>query len=160
MANTNLAALDAAFTAAATGAFMDTSSGAGVTEQTPDSTVVALRVGGQRFETTLGTLRKYPDSLLGLCVCVCACALSRPHECRSLAILYPILVRRRCSFLLRLSILYSFSRSAKTSMNKGDCVAHVCFEKPSAHHFLMIAKIKRILMQGRCSVGGIRRRGW
>ena len=36
-----------------------------IREDTPTCTIVYLNVGGARFMTTLGTLRKYPDSLLG-----------------------------------------------------------------------------------------------
>ena len=36
-----------------------------IKEDTPTSTIVRLNVGGVRFSTTLGTLRKYPDSFLG-----------------------------------------------------------------------------------------------
>lgn len=36
-----------------------------VTEETPDDVIITLNVGGTRFETALGNLRKYPDSMLG-----------------------------------------------------------------------------------------------
>ena len=36
-----------------------------ITEKTPANAIVRLNVGGVRFSTTLGTLRKYPDSFLG-----------------------------------------------------------------------------------------------
>ena len=36
-----------------------------IREDTPNDTTVALNVGGLHFTTTLGTLRKYPDSYLG-----------------------------------------------------------------------------------------------
>ena len=36
-----------------------------IRRETPDNTIVHLNVRGTRFVTTLGTLRKYPDSFLG-----------------------------------------------------------------------------------------------
>ena len=36
-----------------------------IREDTPNDTIVPLNVGGLGFMTTLGTLRKYPDSFLG-----------------------------------------------------------------------------------------------
>ena len=36
-----------------------------IRKDTPNDTIVPLSVGGVRFVTTLGTLRKYPDSFLG-----------------------------------------------------------------------------------------------